>query len=250
MSQSDFDAIRRRYLDDCLGHTEQLLIEAQREEQQLPKEQPYEFTLLAYIRICNSFRAVRLLIMNGMGDDALVVSRSIVEESLLLHHMSVVSEADRLAHLVAYARRGIKDLLGILNPGSNWRPEDVQPTIEMLKRKSEELEEFVRTRNLKTKRVPDGTQLVNLYLRADMKLIWRMSQQMIHGSLAAQFFRLPDNDGPIVAWGPSAVNEMRETAALATFALATAHNAMAAMYGWPDMPDPVDLSLTVMELTD
>jgi hypothetical protein len=45
------------------------------------------------------------------------------------------------------------------------------------------------------------------------------------------------------------VSQLRETAALVSFAIATAHNAMAAMYTWPKMPDPEALGLTVLELT-
>jgi hypothetical protein len=248
MSQSHFEASRQSSLDDCLEYAEQCLLEAQPEPRQFPEEQPRQWMLLTYARICNGFRAVRLLIMNGMGDDALASSRSIVEEGLLLHHLSVVSEADRYKYFLGYMERGINNLLPIIRSGLEWWPEVMQPQIEMLARKSNELKEVKRT--IKPKRVPDGTELVRRYLRRDMQVGWKMSQQMIHGSLAALFYRIPDNSGPIEVWGRSSVIEMRETAALAVFALATGHNAMATVYGWPAMPDPVTMSLTVMKLTE
>jgi hypothetical protein len=239
----------RRKLNGCLQHTADYLVKCQPQDRKIEARIEHQYPLITYARVCNMFRADRLLLTNGINDEALALARSMIEEALRLHHLSTLSERERKSCIAHYVRRGFIEMEQMAKTGVAWWPEK-QETLVGVRRKKAEVEQWAGSVQVKGVKPPNDTDLVKKYLRDDLALVWQMSQQMVHGSLFAHTFLLPDGmSSPIVIWADASVNQLRETAALVSFSLAMAHNAMADMYDWPRMPDAETLGPTILEFT-
>lgn len=244
------DEVRlRRNLMSCLDHVKGYLLDCQPREQQIDGLFEDRYPLVTYARVCNMFRSMQLLLNNGVNDDAMTIARPMIEEALRLHHLANVSNHERKCCIAYYARRGIMEIEAITKIGASWWP-IAQDGLALAERLRSELDQWTQAERIKAKKV-DETTLVRRYLPADLQLVWRSCQQMVHGSLFAHLHLLPDEaSNPVTIWADSSIEQLRETAAFACFALATAHNAMADTYDWPRMPEAEALGLTVLHLTE
>lgn len=228
-----------------------------------PKEGTYTKTTITdymvatvYLRCRSLFEGVITLVDNNLAEEACIVGRSLLEDSLKLYHIYKSPEDRRLeyfAHLIKVSTNNNKNLLLSLMKG---RPEDV---IEKVKTRIQDnenrLTEFKKLHKIKkNKNLPNATNLVGMYMKDD-KYAFDLSNIMTHGSSVSQIFRtIESGEGDLfkVDIYTKYDHPLLKLVILhiSMIAILKAHIAASKLLNWRDISDPVVLINKINNITD
>lgn len=144
----------------------------------------------SYWRCRSLFESVLLLVEAASSEEACIIGRSLLENSLELYHISKAKEEFRLqyiAYLLRCSNNNTRSLLEIIRKHSPKKQDIIDSKIQ---KDISSLDDFKKMLNIKNERkVPDITSLVKQYMEEDE--VWlKFGHIMTHGTMASQLFRV------------------------------------------------------------
>jgi len=192
--------------------------------------------LLTYGRVVALFNAAGVLIREGIAHEALLIGRSLFEDSLRLHHVAR-SPADGRSGLVSsILLRQLRDDVRLSYAMSSDSGRD--KSIRESELWAQFYPDYVRDRGIRVTRMPDDTALVRMYASSALRYAWLLAQQQVHGATTAHTGRYAVDAHDILRYiikdaGPELLGLPVQ---FATRSLGIAREAMTDLFGWPPCP--------------
>lgn len=203
------------------------------------KEHPRHFLEIFSIfdRCRGLFGAVRLLAESGFGHEALILTRPLFTESLMLMELAAAGDRDRISLVTGWSLASVDDLEGVMREAQS-RGEDCSDQLAALPTLRASLEAYARRNGARVRRWrPDEKKLADKHRDGDGYLDFRMSHHFVHGSSFAGEQRHRTDGDVVFVGGPAADQGWAEPAALAAAeSVLLAPRAACAIAGW-DEPD-------------
>jgi hypothetical protein len=172
-------------------------------------EQPrHTLEMVALFDRCRGlFGAVRLLAQQGFGQEALILTRPMFTESLMLLEVASADETRRVELAIGYALATFADLDGVWRE-AQARGEDTSKQIADGRRATAALERYARERKARTRqwRVNEK-QLADKHVGGEGYLDFRMAHHFVHGSTFAAEQRHARRGDIVIVGGPAASQE-------------------------------------------
>lgn len=207
------------------------------------KRPAHEVTILALFDRCRStFGAVRLLAKVSepdFGQEAAVLTRSLITESLMLMELAAADGTQRIELVAGWELAGLDDMEGLLREGQA-RGQDSGAALEATALRKREVETYARERGAGTGRWRvDEKALADKHGREDY-LSFRMMHHFVHRSAFALMQRYRRDGDAVAVGGPAADATWGNAVALnAASALVYATRSVCTIFDW-DQPAELD----------
>lgn len=151
---------------------------------------------MTYMRCDALFSAVRVLISNGLANEAVLLGRPLYEDSLELHHLSQLDPPSRLSEIAYDIKSDFmqnRALFAQAHPGIRTAEGDLAGLIK----REAEFDAYLAVRQIAPRRLMEPTALVTKYGEPNDAWAWKLSQHMVHGNNHAhtgRFFHTGDNN--------------------------------------------------------
>jgi hypothetical protein len=153
------------------------------------------------------FGAVRLLAQQGFGQEALILTRPMFTEAMMLLEVGSEDETRRVEITIGYALATLADLEGMWREGQA-RGEDTSKALTAVAERREALEQYARERNTRTRHWrPNEKELADKHVDGDGYLDFRMAHHFVHGSTFATEQRYALRGDVVMIGGPAASQE-------------------------------------------
>lgn len=198
--------------------------------------------LAVYDRCRGLFNAVRLLTDNGMGREALILTRPMFTESLMLLEWAAADDTRRVELTLGYSLASLANFEGTMLEGQS-RGDDTSLQLAEVARRRKQIEDYARRRNARTRswRV-DEKALADKHRGGDGYLDFRMSHHFVHGSAFAGEQRVTKRGDLIMVGDPDADRDWAEGAALsAAQSMLYAVRGICGTVAWDEPPGIDDL---------
>jgi hypothetical protein len=202
---------------------------------------PDEATLSMYWRCVSLFRSVLLLLDNRYPEEALILARSLFEESLRLKELQDAGN-DREAFLVGYYAEALERQEELFGPSAErlGLTEDASDVVESARRQKGQLENYRKRKNI-GKRKKFSTVRVAATKQNRRKDLWihLLSHHMVHGGEPAYIYRR-HNVGENAIALYSNTNDPHALAEVGAFAARSVSHALyaaAGISGWEISPE-------------
>jgi hypothetical protein len=208
------------------------------------ERQVHEREIMALFDRCRStFGAVRLLGKvedPDFGQEAAVLARSLITESLMLMEIAAAEETERVELVVGWELATLDDLEGLWREGQA-RGHDVSAALEATASGKRQVEAYARARGAGTRRWRvDEKALADKHGREDY-LSFRMMHHFVHGSTFATAQRYSQEGDVYFVGGPAAADPVwgKAAALQAASSVVYATRAVCTIFGW-DQPAELD----------
>jgi hypothetical protein len=194
--------------------------------------------LALFDRCRGMFGAVRLLADDRFAHEALILTRPLFTESLMLQELASVGEARRVELVTGWRLASLASLEGVLLEARS-RGDDVTQELGVVATQRTALEAYARRHNAGTRqwRV-DEKALANKHRGGDGYLDFRMAHHFVHGTSFASDQRYSARGDLTLVGGPAAESGWDKAAALsAAQSMLFAVRGICAVVGWAEPPE-------------
>jgi len=217
-------------------------------------EQPeHTLAMVALFDRCRGlYGAVRLLAQHGFGQEALILTRPMYTEALMLLEFASADEKRRIELYVRYSLSAITDFEGTLLE-AQARGDDVSTELAAAAKGREALERSARRHNVRTRRwKPDEKALAYKHVGGEGYLDFDLSHHFVHGTAFASAQRYAARGDVVMVGGPAANQEDWARGALvsASQSMVFAVRGICAILGWPEPPAVPKLLERIDQLAD
>lgn len=215
-------------------------------------EQPrHTLEMVALFDRCRGlFGAVRLLAQHGFGQEALILTRPMFTESLMLLEVASADQTRRVDLVVGYALATLADFEGILLE-ARTRGDDVTDELAAVAKRRTSLEGYARRHDARTRRWRiDEKALADKHVGGEGYLDFRMSHHFVHGSTFAAEQRYSTLEGVVVVGNPPSQDWARGAVLSASQSMVFAVRGICGILGWPEPPSVPDLLARIHQLAD
>jgi hypothetical protein len=188
------------------------------------------------------FGAVRVLTERGYGHEALILTRPLFTESLMLMELASVDETRRIGLVVGWMLESVRDFEGIMREAQS-RGDDTSEQLAAMSGMRATIEAYARTHNAATRgwRINEKT-LADKHRGGDGYLDFRVGHHFVHGSAFASAQRSTRRGDVTFIGGPAAYQGWTEAAALsAAQSMLFAVRGVCGVVGWPEPPEVNEL---------
>jgi hypothetical protein len=202
---------------------------------------PDEATLSMYWRCVSLFRSVLLLLDNRYPEEALILARSLFEESLRLKELQDAGN-DREAFLVGYYAEALERQEELFGPTAErlGLTEDASDVVESARQQKGQLENYRKRKNIgKRKKFSTVKAAATKQNRRKDLWIYLLSHHMVHGGEPAYIYRR-QNVGENAIALYSNTNDPHALAEVGAFAARSVSHALyaaAGIFGWEISPE-------------
>jgi hypothetical protein len=198
------------------------------------------------------FGAVRFLAQHGFGQEALILTRPMFTEALMLLEVASADETRRVELAIGYALATGASLEGIWRE-AQVRGHDVSEQMAAAAKERESLERYARERNARTRqwRVNEK-ELADKHVGGEGYLDFRMAHHFVHGSTFAAAQRYTPHGDVVRVGGPAASQEdwARVAVLSASQSMVFAVRGICGILGWPEPRAVPDLLTRLDQLAD
>ncbi|MDP8951067.1 MAG: DUF5677 domain-containing protein [Actinomycetota bacterium] len=208
---------------------------------------PDEATLSMYWRCVSLFRSVLILLDNGFPEEALILARSLFEESLRLMELEDAGD-ERKAILFGYYAENLERSEELFGPTAERLgiTKDASDVREHARRQKGQIESYRIHENIGKRKKFSTVKVAASKLNRQRDLwIYLLSHYMVHGGEPAYIFRRGTlKEGARTFYAQTSDPDvLAETGAFAARSIAHAQYATAGMFGWeisPELPKLID----------
>jgi hypothetical protein len=195
-----------------------------------------------YDRCRGLFNAVRLLTHHGLGREALILTRPLFTESLMLLELASIDDTRCVELTIGWSLASLDDLEGIMREAQS-RGHDCSEELDAIAKRRKQTEAYARRHGARTRRWKvDEKTLADRHRGGDGYLDFRMSHHFVHGSAFAGEQRVSRVREAAVVGAPSADRDWAEGAALsAAQSMLHAVRGVCGTVGWVEPPGIDDL---------
>ena len=197
----------------------------------LPAERPHHHreVLAIFDRCRGMFGAVRLLAGNGFGQEAMLLVRALITDSLMLMELASVSDRRQIEIIVGWSLASVKDLEGIFI-AAQARGEDVGLQLEAVRGLRRWWNDYAGEQKVAPKAWRVNEKALAKKHNRDDYLSFRMTHHFVHGTTFAAGMRWNKerdttviggeavdpgwDDGAVLQAADSMVHAIRATAAI------------------------------------
>lgn len=209
----------------------------------------HNLEILALFDRCRSiFRAVWLLLERGFAHEAVMLTRPLFTESLMLAEFADAGDTQRLELVIGWSLASLADLEGIYLEGKA-RGDDVTDELRKIADRRAQHHAYARRHNATARHWrPTEKQLADKHGRGDELAGFRLAHHFVHGSTmaASQRYSKVAEDTAIVG-GPAAELEVweRDAGLFAAYSLLHACRAACRIFQWAEPPSLDELGQRV-----
>lgn len=179
---------RKRDLLELLGRVStQVLAIVPKDPIEKPKPDLHIFAML--VRCISLFNGIVILLEQDQAEEALILSRSLFEDSLRLTQLADAGD-DRAAYVLWWANDSIQRQIGLFREAVRaGLTENADKSIRQLQEQQEGIRQFAERNGIRLKRFLSELDAAIKFER--MESFWsnRVNDQMVHGSDTAHIFR-------------------------------------------------------------
>jgi hypothetical protein len=196
------------------------------------------------------FGAVRLLALRGLEQEALILTRPMFTDALMLLEVASVDETRRIELVIGYALATLTDFEGILREAST-RGDDVEEELAAVAKRRASLKEYARRHSARTRRWRVNEKLLaDKHVEGEGYLDFRMSQLFAHGSAFAGEQRYTSREGVVIVGIPPSRDWARGAMLSASQSMIFAVRGICGIVGWPEPPSVPELLTRINTLAD
>ena len=210
-----------------------------------PAQYPsYALAMLALFDRCRGlFGAARLLAQHEFGQEALILTRPMFTEALMLLEVASADEKRRVELVVGYELATLADLEGLFRE-SEARGGDESDELAFVAARRASLERYAKRHNARTRQWRiDEKKLADKHVAGDGYLDFRMSHHFVHGTTLASQQRYAPHGDVVIVGGPGAASQDWTQGALisASHSMVLAVRGICRILGWPEPPEVPEL---------
>jgi hypothetical protein len=174
----------------------------------------HHLEVLALFDRCRSaFGAVCLLADRGFGQEALILTRPLFTEALMMMELAAADEARRAELVVGWEMATLADLEGIWRE-AQARGDDLMPQLEACAKRRSQLEHYARRRGVGTREWRVDEKALAAKHGCDGYLDFRLAHHFVHGSAFAAGQRYSQRGDVVFIGGDAADAGWARAAAL------------------------------------
>jgi hypothetical protein len=230
-------------LDETLRN---LLAEVSECIRRFDRHEPFEaprhhLEILALFDRCRRlFRAIQLLLEHGFAPEAIILTRPLFTESLMLAELAACDETRRVEPIIGWSLDGLADFEGMAKEAAA-RGDDPSEELEAIAKRRAQLEGYARRHGAQVRRwKPEEKTLAEAHGRGDEYIDFRLTHHFVHGSTLAvsQLYTKVDDETAMVG-GPYANFELwgPPTALYAADSMLYAARATCHIFQWSEPPE-------------
>jgi hypothetical protein len=179
-----------------------------------------------------------LLAQHGFGQEALVLTRPMFTESLMLLEVASADETRQVELAIGYQLATVTSLEGVFRE-AQVRGNDTSEEMAAVAKLRDFLERYARERNARTRQwKPNEKQLADKHVGGEGYLDFLMAHHFVHGSTFASAQRYTPRGEVVMIGGPAASQEdwARSAVLSASQSMLFAVRGVCGILGWTEPP--------------
>ena len=196
----------------------------------------YHEVIVIYDRCRGLFKAVHTLVREELGEEALILTRPMFTESLMLMDIAAAEEPTRISQLARWSITSLNHLAGVMREGES-RGRDETESLANIDARRAQIIDYASKAGVRLPRnwPPHEKQLADRHGRGEEYLDFCMHHHFVHGSSFATRQRSVRKGDLHVVGDPDARDPAwaRNAALSASQSMLFAMQAVSRIFGWP-----------------